>query len=78
MALYLGWRRLGLRYLDALAAGFPLGMAIGRIGDVINGEHYGPVSDLPWAIRNTHPDADVPSNELAGPMKRCSRTGVVH
>jgi prolipoprotein diacylglyceryltransferase len=23
----------------ALAAGFPLGMAVGRIGDVINGEH---------------------------------------
>lgn len=65
VALYLRRRRLGVRYLDALAAGFPLGMAVGRIGDVINGEHYGPVSDLPWAIRNTHPDADVPSNELA-------------
>jgi phosphatidylglycerol:prolipoprotein diacylglycerol transferase len=64
-ALYLRWRGLGLRYLDALAAGFPLGMAVGRIGDVINGEHYGPASDLPWAVRYTHPDADVPGNELA-------------
>lgn len=64
-ALYLRWRGLGLRYLDALAAGFPLGMAVGRIGDVINGEHYGPASDLPWAIRYTDPDADVPSNALA-------------
>ncbi len=63
--LYLWRKRLRLGYLDALAAGFPLGMAIGRVGDVINGEHYGPVSDLPWAVRNTHPDADVPSNALA-------------
>ncbi len=46
-----GW---SLRYLDAAAIGFPLGMAIGRIGDVINGEHYGPPSDLPWALRQ-HP-----------------------
>jgi phosphatidylglycerol---prolipoprotein diacylglyceryl transferase len=60
------WRRgIGFRYLDALAAGFPLGTAVGRIGDVINGEHYGPASDLPWAVRNTHPDADVPSSVLA-------------
>lgn len=60
------WRSgLGLRYLDAMAAGFPIGMAVGRIGDVINGEHYGPPSDAPWAVRNTHPDADVPSSALA-------------
>lgn len=65
VALYLHWRRLGLSYLDCLAAGFPLGMALGRVGDVINGEHYGPASDLPWAVRNAHPDADVPSAQLA-------------
>jgi len=64
-ALYVRTRGLGLRYLDALAAGFPLGMAVGRIGDVINGEHFGPASDLPWAFRYTHPDAEVPGNELA-------------
>lgn len=65
VGLYLHRRHLGIGYLDVLAAGFPLGMAVGRIGDVINGEHYGPVSDLPWAVRNAHPDADVPSNTLA-------------
>lgn len=64
-ALYLRRRELTVRYLDALAAGFPPGMAVGRIGDVINGEHYGPPSDLPWAVRNSHPEADVPSNEIA-------------
>jgi len=65
VGLYLRLRGLGLTYLDALAAGFPLGSAVGRIGDVINGEHYGPVSDLPWAVRNAHPEADVPSNAVA-------------
>ena len=65
VALYLRRARKSIVYLDALAAGFPLGMAVGRIGDVINGEHYGPVSDLPWAVRNAHPEADVPSNALA-------------
>lgn len=59
--IYLRRERLSVRYLDALAAGFPLGMAVGRIGDVINGEHFGPPSSLPWAFRHTHPDADVPN-----------------
>lgn len=61
--LYAG--RGDLHHLDALAAGFPLGMALGRVGDLINGEHYGPASDLPWAFRYTHPAADVPSNAVA-------------
>jgi phosphatidylglycerol:prolipoprotein diacylglycerol transferase len=59
--------RLGFdrSYLDALAAGFPLGIAVGRIGDVINGEHHGGPSDAPWAIRYTHPDAEVPATGVA-------------
>ena len=60
------WRRaLDRSYLDALAAGFPLGLALGRIGDVINGEHYGGPSDAPWAIRYTDSDADVPATGVA-------------
>ena len=65
VALYLYRARLPVRYLDALAAGFPVGMAVGRIGDLINGEHHGGPSDLPWAIRYTHPDASVPTPDLA-------------
>ncbi|MBI3974705.1 MAG: prolipoprotein diacylglyceryl transferase [Chloroflexi bacterium] len=45
------------RLLDAVAPGFLLGQAIGRIGDVINGEHLGVhAPSLPWAVVYTHPD----------------------
>ncbi len=64
-AAYMRWRGLGMRYLDALAAGFPLGLLVGRVGDLINGEHYGPPSDLPWAVQNAHPDALTLNPELA-------------
>ncbi len=62
---YLWRRRLSIEYLDTVAFGLPLGIAIGRIGDVINGEHYGPATDFFLGVRNTHPDADVPSPDLA-------------
>ncbi|UJA22031.1 prolipoprotein diacylglyceryl transferase [Thermoleophilia bacterium SCSIO 60948] len=58
-------RNLSLGYLDAAALGLPLGMAIGRVGDLINGEHFGPPSQLPWAVRNSHPDASVPDAAIA-------------
>jgi len=64
-AVYLRKARLSPRYLDAFAFGLLLGLAVGRIGDVINGEHYGPPSSVPWAIQNVHPDADVPSATVA-------------
>lgn len=60
------WRTgLSARYLDAVALGLPLGVAIGRIGDVINGEHYGPQSDFFLAVRNSHPNALTPDPDLA-------------
>ena len=40
---------------DAAAIAMMLGLAIGRIGDIINGEHFAKASDLPWAIGYTHP-----------------------
>ena len=65
MAAY-AWRtHISARYLDAAALGLPLGVAIGRIGDVINGEHYGPRSDFFLAIQNSHPDALTPNPALA-------------
>lgn len=51
------YRRLPiLPFLDAAAPGMILGQAIGRVGDLINGEHRGTPSDLPWAVRYTHPN----------------------
>ncbi len=65
ITVYLAVRRLSVRYLDSIAIGLPLGIAIGRIGDVINGEHYGPATTFFLGVRNTHPEADVPSNDIA-------------
>ncbi len=42
------------RGLDAAAFGLLLGMALGRIGDLINGEHVAKASDLPWAVEYTN------------------------
>ena len=69
--LYLRNDASGLSLLDAAASGFGLGMAIGRIGDVLIGEHLGDVSDLPWAIQYTNAGALAPSQDLAyqpGPL----------
>jgi len=54
-----------LSLLDAAASGFGLGMAIGRVGDILIGEHIGNASALPWAIRYSNPDALAPSQDLA-------------
>ncbi len=56
-AVVYGWlRKMSVsRGLDAAAFGLLLGMAIGRIGDLINGEHIAKVSHLPWATRYTNP-----------------------
>jgi phosphatidylglycerol:prolipoprotein diacylglycerol transferase len=62
---YVHRMRLSGRYMDAGAAGLPLGVAIGRIGDVINGEHYGERSSFLLAVRNSHPDALTPDPHYA-------------
>jgi phosphatidylglycerol:prolipoprotein diacylglycerol transferase len=49
-------RRLPImRGLDAAGFGLLLGMAIGRIGDLINGEHIAKATDLPWGVIYTNP-----------------------
>ncbi|HYM16289.1 MAG TPA: prolipoprotein diacylglyceryl transferase [Dehalococcoidia bacterium] len=58
-AVLYGWiRKMPItRGLDVAAFGLLLGMAIGRIGDFINGEHIGTVSSLPWAVKYTNPNS---------------------
>ncbi len=65
IAIYVRRHRLSGRYLDGAAAGLPLGVAIGRIGDVINGEHYGPRSDSLLAVQSSNPDALTPNPAFA-------------
>jgi phosphatidylglycerol:prolipoprotein diacylglycerol transferase len=43
--------------LDVSAIGIAIGLAVGRIGDVINGEHHAiACSGLAWCVRYTHPE----------------------
>ncbi len=65
IVVYLRATGSSLRYLDAGALAFPLGMAIGRVGDLINGEHYGPPTDAPWGVRHPNPEALVPDPNVA-------------
>lgn len=58
-AVAYGWiRKMPVaRGLDVAGFGLLLGMAIGRIGDFINGEHIAKASSLPWAVRYTDGDS---------------------
>lgn len=49
----LPWARTG----DVVVPGVMFGFALGRIGDIINGEHIGAASSLPWAVVYDHPDS---------------------
>ncbi|NQW22294.1 MAG: prolipoprotein diacylglyceryl transferase [SAR202 cluster bacterium] len=42
------------RLADISAPAILLGMAIGRVGDIINGEHFSKLTDLPWGVIYTH------------------------
>ena len=49
---YMMWKRLPiLVYLDAIGLVLPLSQAIGRLGNFINQELYGPPTTLPWGLR---------------------------
>jgi phosphatidylglycerol:prolipoprotein diacylglycerol transferase len=42
--------------LDVAAIGIVVGLAVGRIGDIVNGEHHAIACALPWCVRYTHPE----------------------
>ena len=44
------------RLADIVAPFLVLGMAIGRIGDIINGEHFARATSLPWGFVYSHID----------------------
>jgi phosphatidylglycerol:prolipoprotein diacylglycerol transferase len=50
---YIWARRQRISYwkiIDASGAAGMIGVAVGRIGDVINGEHHGTPTNLPWGV----------------------------
>jgi len=50
--------------LDQVAAVSPLGIAMGRIANFINGELWGRVTDVKWAVIFPHPEALVNGQEV--------------
>ncbi len=54
-------------YMDMMAPGLIMAQAIGRIGDIINGEHFSTVTSLPWAVVYTHPDSPAFGRPAAHP-----------
>jgi phosphatidylglycerol:prolipoprotein diacylglycerol transferase len=57
LAMWIYARRQGvdfLRLMDFLAPLCPLGIAAGRLGNFINGELYGRVTDVPWGMVFRH------------------------
>jgi len=49
---YVAWRdKLSfIRVVDYVCVGVPMGMLLGRLANFINGELYGRVTDVPWAM----------------------------
>ncbi len=54
-----------LIFLDAIALGLPLAQAIGRWGNFINQELYGPPTTLPWGLRIDATHRIAPYNNLS-------------
>ncbi len=56
-------------WCDIVAAGAPLGQAVGRVGCLIQGCCYGLPTSLPWAIVYAHPDSYAPQGEPLHPAQ---------
>jgi phosphatidylglycerol---prolipoprotein diacylglyceryl transferase len=66
LLIYLRLNKLPfLVYLDGIGLGLLLGQAIGRIGNFINQELYGPPTTLPWGLRIDPAHRVPPYNNLS-------------
>ncbi len=61
---------------DLACAGIPLGYAFGRLGNFLNGELWGRVSTLPWAM--VFPDAGRVSTNYAWVRTICDQLGIAY
>lgn len=60
------WRGYNIgRGLDIGAFGLIVGMAVGRLGDLVNGEHLARATDLPWGVVYTSPDSPAFAHSLS-------------
>ena len=50
---------------DLTAPALVLSMAVGRIGDIINGEHIARITSLPWGFVYSHPKTQALYNNIA-------------
>ena len=65
LLLYCRVRNLpSLKFLDSIVLGLPLAQAIGRWGNFINQELYGPPTTLPWGLRVDAQHRIAPYNDL--------------
>lgn len=66
MLVYLRVKKLPmLIYLDGVALALPLSQAIGRLGNFVNQELYGPPTTLPWGLRIDDAHRVAPYNDLS-------------
>jgi phosphatidylglycerol:prolipoprotein diacylglycerol transferase len=59
LGAYIWARRAKFSFWKIIDAGGPaamIGLAVGRIGDVINGEHHGTPTNLPWGVEYVNPN----------------------
>jgi len=59
LGAYVWARRAHFSFWKVIDAGGPaamIGLAVGRIGDVINGENHGTATNLPWGVEYVNPD----------------------
>jgi phosphatidylglycerol:prolipoprotein diacylglycerol transferase len=55
------------KVIDAGGAATMIGLAVGRIGDVINGEHHGTPTTAPWGVEYVNPNTLGQPGEVVHP-----------
>ncbi len=68
LIIYSLWKKLSiLRVIDSTALAFPVAQIIGRCANIINGDTWGPPTNLPWAFTYVNPKSFIPESLLGVP-----------
>ncbi len=71
LGAYVWARRARFSFWKVIDAGGPaamIGLAVGRIGDVINGEHHGTPTNQPWGVEYVNPNTLGQPGEVVHPQ----------